>query len=858
MADISVKMGVTGLSTFKSGMNQAKESVKTLDAELKLNAERYKASGDAETYMANKTKILQQQIKEQEKVVKNAKDALAEMTRNGIDPASTAYQKMQQQLLNAETTLTGMQNNLKGVGTTAKTAATDANTLTTNLKQIGKQVNYDGVINGIGRITSGLEKAAKNVADFASSLWDTMRDAASWADDKQTLAQMYGLDVETLQRMEKTQDKIDTPVEAIIKSQQRLKNSLVYGTDDFQQALRTLHVGIKEGGNWIQNNYTSLKMRDATDIFWDIGDALVNYGDEIERDAMAQKIFGRSWMELMPLFTTGRKEYETTMDSWSVVSEENVQALGDLDDSLQTLENEFETLKLTVLSEIAPAIETVSEALTGIIKEVNAYLQTDEGKEKLKALGDSVAELFKDLTSMDTGEIVKKVGGALDSIKSVLDWVVKNKDGIVTAIEAIAGAWVAMKLAQTAATIGKAWNGLRGLLGSGGAAAAGGGGAIDGVSTAAAAGGAARGGSWLSKLFGKGASAGAAAGGAPAVPTTPTTPTVPTTPASPKLPFKKAPTKLPNGALLDMGGGLLVEAGVIAAAITPAILVQNNVDEKLVKAAEAAEAVAEEASGRVGETEEVALLRRLVNATNAERDENGEYKRNIFGQYVWMPGDDRGAILAGLGDWKNRGILHADIERYGARDGMGGLNVPGTGWTPWALLQRYWGNYYITDYDTRGNEYQRHVDMPLDPQEETALLEYLRDMYTRKLQDQMRNIGSSEEGDDLGTATAQAVDDITKAAEQTASAFDNLTAKINAIEINLPQLANGISSVPFDGYIAALHKGERVVPANQNRNYNVYNNTYFDRTTVSGGVDADGLAARIATAQRRALSAVGS
>lgn len=839
MADISVKMGVTGLSTFKSGMNQAKESVKTLDAELKLNAERYKASGDAETYMANKTKILQQQIKEQEKVVKNAKDALAEMTRNGIDPASTAYQKMQQQLLNAETTLTGMQNNLKGVGTTAKTAATDANTLTTNLKQIGKQVNYDGVINGLGRITDGIEKAATNVAKFATNLWNTMRDAASWADDQQTLAQMYGLDTETLQRMQKTADLIDTPVEAIVKGQQRLKNNLVYGDKEFQQVLRTLHVGIKEGGNWIQNNYTSLKMRDATDIYWDLGEALMNYGDEIERDAMAQKIFGRSWMELRPMFAAGREEYEKTMESWSVVSDENVQSLGALDDSLQTLENEFETLKLTVFSELAPAIKTVSDALTGILKEVNAYLSTDEGKEKLKALGDSVAELFSDLTSIDTGAIVEKVAGALDSIKSVLDWVAQNKDGLVTAIEAIAGAWVAMKLAQTAATVGKAWNGLRGLLGSGGAAAAGGGGAIDGVSTAAAAGGAARGGSWLSKLFGKGASTGAAAGGAPAA-------------AAP------AAKTVMAGGLSGVVPMLLTEAGVIAAAITPAILAQNDIDQKLVDAAEAAETVADEASKRVGETEEIARLRRLVEATNAARDENGEYKRNIFGQYVWMPGDDRGAILAGLGDWRNRGILHTDIERYGGRDGMGDLNVPGTGWSPWNLLLRYWGNYYETDYDTRGNEYQRHVDMPLDPYEETALLEYLRDMYTRKLQDQMRNIGSSEEGDDLGTATAQAVDDITKAAEQTASAFDNLTAKINAIEINLPQLANGISSVPFDGYIAALHKGERVVPANQNRNYNVYNNTYFDRTTVSGGVDADGLAARIATAQRRALSAVGS
>lgn len=837
MADISVKMGVTGLSTFKSGMNQAKESVKTLDAELKLNAERYKASGDAETYMANKTKILQQQIKEQEKVVKNAKDALAEMTRNGIDPASTAYQKMQQQLLNAETTLTGMQNNLKGVGTTAKTAATDANTLTTNLKQIGKQVNYDGVINGIGKITSGIETAASKVAHFATSLWDTMRDAARWADDKQTLAQMYGLDVETLQRMEYTEHLIDTPVEAIVKGQQRLKNNLVYGDKEFQQVLRTLHVGIKEGGNWIQNNYTSLKLRDATDIFWDIGDALMNYGDEIERDAMAQKIFGRSWMELRPMFASGREEYEKYMGEASVVTEEGVKNLGEFDDSLQKLESEFQTLKLNVFSELAPSFKLVAEGLTDVLKQVNEYLNTDEGKEKLKALGDSVAELFSDLTSIDTGAIVEKVAGALDSIKSVLDWVAQNKDGLVTAIEAIAGAWGAMKLAQTAATVGKAWNGLRGLLGSGGAAAAGGGGAIDGVSTAAAAGGAARGGSWLSKLFGKGASTGAAAGA----------------PASKAAPA--AAKTVTGGAFAGLGAQLLTEAGVIAVAVAPAALVQGEVDKKIVEAAEKAEQVAEQASGRVGETEEVARLRRLAGATNASRTETGEYNRNMFGGYVWNPGDDIYAILAGLGDMKNRGQLYADIKKYGAAGGV-------LGYDPWSLLLRSWGEYtetaYPGPYSFSDTPYERHVDAPLDQQETDALLTYLRDMYVKKIEDQMKTLEGGEEGTDIGAAAQQAADDIAESAGHAATAFDNLAAKINAIEINLPQLANGISSVPFDGYIAALHKGERVVPANQNRNYNVYNNTYFDRTTVSGGVDADGLAARIATAQRRALSAVGS
>ncbi|MBQ1791824.1 MAG: hypothetical protein II008_16730, partial [Oscillospiraceae bacterium] len=454
MADIGVKMGVTGLSTFKSSMNQAQQSVKTLDAELKLNAEQYKASGDAETYMANKSKILQKQIAEQQKVVKAASDALEKMAKDGVDPASTAYQKMQQQLYNAQTALAGMQNNLHGVGTAAKNSADQATELNTNLKNIGKQVSFQSVITGIGKITDGIEKAATNVAKFAGNLWDTMRDAATWADDTLTLSQMYGIDVEKLQQMQAVaKSTIDTPVEAIIKGQQKLKNNLVYGNADFDEALKKLRVGIKEGGNYWQNNYTSLKMRDADDIFWDIGEALMNYGDAIERDAMAQKVFGRSWMELRPLFEAGQNAYEEALESHSVVSEENVKSMADLSDNLATLENEFNTLKITVLSSLAPALNQVSTALAKILKQVNAYLQTKEGKEKLQALGDAVARLFDGLTNIDTGQVIKTVGDALNAVTGALGWISDNWDTVVTAIKAIGAAFIGLKVAEVAGSL---------------------------------------------------------------------------------------------------------------------------------------------------------------------------------------------------------------------------------------------------------------------------------------------------------------------------------------------------------------------------------------------------------------------
>ena len=287
---VDVKMGVTGISQFRNAMNQAQQSVKTLDAALKLNEKQLQATGDKETYMQQKSKLLQQQIAAQNTVIKQGQQALAAMEKNGVNPASQAYQKMQQQVLAAQTSLLGMQGDLTGVGSAAQQTAQKTDKLTESVNSINKKVSFDAVLSGIGKITDGMEAAARKIGELARSAWDAMAGSAAWADNENTLAAMYGLDVETLQRMQGASRTIDTSVEAIVKSRQKLKQSMTSDSKDIKAAFQDLGVSVwygligKEGEKEI--------FRDWEDVFWDTGAALLAFTDDVKKDVYANQIFG--------------------------------------------------------------------------------------------------------------------------------------------------------------------------------------------------------------------------------------------------------------------------------------------------------------------------------------------------------------------------------------------------------------------------------------------------------------------------------------------------------------------------------------------------------------------------------------
>ena len=453
---VNVKMGVSGVAQFKQGMKESQAAVKNLDQQLKLNEQQLKTTGDAELYLQNKTKLLQEQIEKQSQIVQQSEKALAAMRKNGVAETSAAFQNMQAQMYKATTDLWNMRAQLDGVGQAGDDAASGVDEMNNQLKHIGQGVSFQNVTDGLGKITDGMETAAKKALDLGKKIVNATIDAGSWADDLATRAAYYEMTPEQLQRAQKTARLIDTNVEAIVGAQRKLKKGIGSADKGVMGAFAEL---FGDGYDPRQKGWES--------AFWDAGEAIMKFFDAEEKEVYAQRLFGRSWSELIPLFTEGREQYEKMNASWNVVSDDNLKKLTDFDDQYQKMISEFETLKMTLLSSFAEGLTPAFEALTNLMGKFNEYLSSPEGQEMLDKLGESVKTLFDELSNVEPEEVMGTLRDLLNGVTEGFKWLIDNKDSVFTALKVIAGGFALLKITELAANIGKTVGALKNLMPSG-------------------------------------------------------------------------------------------------------------------------------------------------------------------------------------------------------------------------------------------------------------------------------------------------------------------------------------------------------------------------------------------------------
>ena len=409
---IDVKMGVSGLSQFKTDINSARQSLKTLDEQLALTEKEYKATGDAETYMQRKTEQLQSKLDEQKRIVENASKALEEMRTRGVDTSSRSFQEMLRTLTKAKGEMLDTQTELKNLGSSAGQAKTDTEQMNAELKNIGKGVSWENVTDGLGKIISKLENGARAAINFGKKVASSAMDSTAWADEILTTATKYGMDADTVQRMRNVSEFIDTDVDTILNARSRLA---------------------KNKGNLAELLGINAEGMSVEDAFWKAGAAIQGMTDEFQKEEAAQKVFGRGWHELVPLFTAGQEKYNELMAEQNVLSNEQVESLGKADDAFKQIQQQVELMKNQFWAENA------------------------------------------------------------DKITELLQWIIDNKEGVVGAVGAIGVAFGALKLGEMALNVAKLIDGFKklGVIKEAGSAVAGAGkaGMFSGISSTVAANG---------------------------------------------------------------------------------------------------------------------------------------------------------------------------------------------------------------------------------------------------------------------------------------------------------------------------------------------------------------------------------
>ena len=450
---VSVKMGVTGVAQFKQSMKESQTAVKNLDQQLKLNEAQLKLTGDQESYLQSKAELLNKQIEEQKKVVEQASSALESMANSKVSKTSVAFQNMQQQVYKAQTDLANMQAELQNIGETGEEAQSSVSHMNQALQRIGTNVSFQSVTEGIEKITGTLEKAATAAWNLGKKIVQATLGGAAWADELATEAAVWQMSPEELYRMRETARIIDTDVETILSARDKLKKGREESSKEFMGSLAYLHID--------PNGMSDV------DLFWKAGEAIAALGKEEDKVHYAQTLFGKSWRELIPLFSAGREEYEKTFAAWDWIGDEQLEKLTTLDDKYQELQSEWESVQLQFQAQMAEVLTPVMETLTGLLKEFNTYLQSEDGQQMLASLGEAISGLFEDITKIDPATVIGKITEAINGLKDGFEWIKNNKDTVVKAIEGIAAAFGLMKLTSLAANIGRIVSGLRDLWGGG-------------------------------------------------------------------------------------------------------------------------------------------------------------------------------------------------------------------------------------------------------------------------------------------------------------------------------------------------------------------------------------------------------
>lgn len=342
--EAALKAASSGVAAYDESIDQLDRMLAQSQAELaKLDEQMQTVSGsagDAARSQEELAKAAEQTAEKQEimsRAVEAQRSKVAELQK-AVDASASAYgdsaketDKYRLELTKAETELNKMEKELgeaaqaakqaddamQGVGDSLPGATSNAEALGGVFGDIGGKVG--GILDQIGvQLPSGLTSAigqfgamagaAAAVVTAVANIVDEMNrardEAANYIDDLNTTASIADLPTETIQEWQYMSESVDVSVDTIVKSLQKLKETMRDVT-----AQNGTFIQIGEKIIPIYDEQTG-QLRDLNEVFLDTLDGLKGIDDYLERDAASMAVFGKKANELNPLLDQSRQNID--------------------------------------------------------------------------------------------------------------------------------------------------------------------------------------------------------------------------------------------------------------------------------------------------------------------------------------------------------------------------------------------------------------------------------------------------------------------------------------------------------------------------------------------------------------------
>lgn len=412
---ITVEIGgdTTKLSKALGGLNK---DVRSTQTQLKDVERLLKMDPTNTNLLAQRQRLLAEAVQETKGKLDTLKEAekqvQAQMAEGKV--SQEQYEGLQREIIDTEQRLKDLEN-----------AASSSNAALASVS-----ATADKVASATGRIASKTKALSAGAAGILGASIGSAVAAGASADDINTMSRQSGFSTSDIQMWRYASDRIDVSVDDIVKSAQRMKKNMVSSSTDVSEAWQRLGVNVTDSNG---------DLRNSTDVFYEVVEALSQVENETERDTLAMTLLGKSADSLAGLIDDGgaalRRYGQEAQEAGLILEKDALDKANAFNDAIDTLKAKSSGTFAAVGTEIATMLLPFLDNLSAGVSKALAWLRSlDAGQ--LKMLG-TILLVIAGISPVFG--IISSIAGGISSVIGVIGKVGAILPGIQTAFSSVFG-----------------------------------------------------------------------------------------------------------------------------------------------------------------------------------------------------------------------------------------------------------------------------------------------------------------------------------------------------------------------------------------------------------------------------------